>query len=201
VRSLSADINAFAAAFSSPRQVALSGTGYQCACFSADYTGLFLLDLGGTLYSYDIPSDTLVILATTSYGGLTDCYLDNPINSIVLVTSATSSVSYIVYDLTTLAQTNTSSISGSGKFIMDPNFRFYTLFNNNITYFKIHPGTICSRGTVIDVASQVCVLCSVGCAACVNIAFCTICAVNYMLDANNSCVSNGSANAKINEYS
>jgi hypothetical protein len=103
VRNLSANISAFAAAFSSPHQIALQGTGYQCACFNVDYTGLYLLDLGGTLYSYEISSDTLMVLATTNYRNLTDCYLDNPINSLVFVSSSRWSVNFTVYDLTTLA--------------------------------------------------------------------------------------------------
>jgi hypothetical protein len=135
VRNLSANISAFAAAFSSPHQIALQGTGYQCACFNVDYTGLYLLDLGGTLYSYDIPSATLVVLATTSYGSITNCYLDNPINSIVFVISNTGSVSFYVYDLTAFAQTSSSNIGNMGMFVIDPDFRYYTLANSKIALF------------------------------------------------------------------
>jgi hypothetical protein len=201
VRTLSANISAFTAAFSSPHQVALSGTGYQCACFSADYTGLFLLDLGGTLYFYDIPSFSLTILATTSYGNITDCYLDYPINSIVFVHSDSWLIIYYVYDLVTLTETNSSSIFGNGRFVLDSTFKYYTVFNNDIALFQISSGLVCLRGTFLDVLNQVCNSCLVNCTACVSLALCTSCVANYSLDVNHLCVPSTNAVTQFDEDS
>jgi hypothetical protein len=169
LRNVSTDINAFATDFSSPHKVTMPVTGYQCVCFSVDYTGIYLLDLGGILYFYDITSDTLAVFRATGYGNITDCYLDNPINSLVFVSSSTASVTFYVYDLTTFAPTNALSISGMGKFVTDSNFRYYILDNNsNITLFKITSGQFCSRGTYTDRYLQVCSSCLPNCTSCFN---------------------------------
>jgi hypothetical protein len=45
----------------------------------------------------------MVVLSTTNYMNITDCYLDYPINSIVFVNSYSGGVNFSIYDLATLA--------------------------------------------------------------------------------------------------
>jgi hypothetical protein len=173
VRALNSNLTAFASVFTNPYKVFMPGSGSQCACFSADYKSIYILDAAGRLLSYNIAIDSLSTVVVTNYSGITDCYLDNPAGAMVFVKSTLSGTTFYNYDLETFVDTNQTSHSGK-FFHLDSSFRYYTLTTNVTELYRI--GTdVCTAGFFLDYKSQTCAACPNFCTICINNLICTVC--------------------------
>ena len=112
VRNVSADIPLFAANYPTPTQVALPSAGVQCACFTDDYSAVFILDVSGNIHLYNVIYETFKTLGPSSYLAMKKCYYDPSKNGVIFVVDASpaSGTTLELYSMITIG-------SGGSQFI------------------------------------------------------------------------------------
>ncbi|MBP9847743.1 MAG: hypothetical protein KBD43_16935 [Saprospiraceae bacterium] len=150
-------------------KINISEIGYQCYCLNKDDSLLYILLPSGTLVVFDVATELLSLSILTSYTGVTSCFYDSTVSSIVYVREKSSlGVSDIIYYKLTVTVSSVGKVAASLQglelktftipalyFYINPTRQYVTMTSaTEVFVYKID--NTCPDGFYLDSATLIC---------------------------------------------